>query len=117
MDPAEVFDDRLRWWRIHCASLVALLVPFIGYGIVGSPAWALPAGCCIALFAYAGLKADRTVLPLDRDRSRSEPEGVPGWPDGVALEGGEAAGLQVLVLVGIGVAIYSAFGIVQSALG
>jgi hypothetical protein len=112
MDRAQDFAGRLRWWRVHCVTFVALILMFVGYGIVRTVAWAIPAGLAITLHAYAGLKADRTLLP-NHDR-RDESDNVVAWPDGASLEAHESVTLQVGLFVGAGVAAYGVYAVATS---
>lgn len=101
MDAAQDYEQRLRWWRVHCIGVVALVPIAISCALVKHAAMALPIGLVVALESYAAVKAGRTLLG-GRDRLvESETIG-----DGVDHPDDEYAGATSVVgiFVGLGLA-------------
>lgn len=115
MDDAQEYDERLRWWRVHCIAVAVFVAVLVGAALVKHEATALPIGLVLALAAFASAKAGRTFLPRGRGLLSRESEAA-DFPDGDAVDGESGATLIVLVWVGFGLAAYGAYALVRLVL-
>ena len=100
MDAAQDYEERLRWWRVHCIGVVSLVPLAIVCVFVKHHAMAIPIGFEIAVASYAAVKAGRSLLAT-RDRTRESETIGDGVEDAHADDGGASSVIGIFIGLGL----------------